>query len=107
MELDTLLAEHGVTKAYTGDLGSVYRLDLEQANADFLHPVRKARRVAALATLSPMPNNWRQVIRHLPRGAAGGIVYPYLHNWALDDPAHEEFFRRCAERHTTSRRAAR
>jgi len=97
MELDVLLAEHGVTKAYAGDLGSVYRLDLEQANADFVRAARKARRVAALATLSPLPNNWRQVIRYLPRGATGGIVYPYLHNWALDDPAHAEFFRRCAE----------
>jgi len=97
MELGVLLAEHGVAKAYVGDLGGVYRLDLEQANAGFLRAARKAPRVAAIATLSPMPNNWRQAIRHLPRGVAGAVVHPYLHNWALDDPAHAEFFRRCAE----------
>ncbi len=98
LELDALLAEHGVARAYAGDLGSVYRLDLEQANADFVRAARKARRVAPLAALSPMPNNWRQLLRFLPRGAAGGIVYPYLHNWALDNFSHADFFRQCAER---------
>ncbi|MBM4033205.1 MAG: hypothetical protein FJ291_15680 [Planctomycetes bacterium] len=97
-ELDALLAEHRVRKAYAGDLGSVYRLDLEQANAGFARAARSARRIAPLATLSPTPNNWRQVVRYLPQGAAGGIIYPYLHNWALDDAAHKEFFQRCAER---------
>jgi len=97
-ELDALLAEHGIAKAYAGDLGSLYRHDLEQANAAFLRAAWKAPRVAALATLSPLPNNWRQVIRYLRRRVAGAVIYPSLHNWALDDPAHAEFFRRCAER---------
>jgi len=98
MELDAALAIHGIRKAYAADLGSAYRLDLEQANAEFLRAARKAPRVAALATLNPRAHNWRQVIQYLRRTAAGAIVYPYLHDWALDDPAHAEFFRRCAER---------
>ena len=96
-ELDRLLAAQGIDKAYTGDLGSVYRLDLEQANAEFLGAARKARRVAPLATLNPRAHNWRQVIQSLRPGIAGAIVFPYLHDWQLDDPAHAGFFRRAAE----------
>jgi hypothetical protein len=95
--LGRLLAAQRIDRAHVGDLASVYRLDLERANADFLRAARRVRRVAALATLNPRANNWRQVIHYLGR-AAGGIVYPYLHDWAVDDLAHAEFFRCCAEK---------
>jgi len=85
-ELDALLAAQGIAKAYAGDLGSVYRLDLERATAEFLRAARKARRVAALATLNPRAHNWRRVIQYLSPAAPGGIVYPYLHNWQLETP---------------------
>jgi hypothetical protein len=38
------------------------------------------------------------VVQYLEPAMAGAIVYPYLHDWQLDDPAHAEFFARCAER---------
>ena len=98
MELSRLLAAQGIERAYAGDLGSVYRLDLERANAEFLQAARKARRVAALATLNPRAHNWRQVIQSLGPAVAGAIVYPYLHDWQLDDPIHAGFFGRCAEK---------
>jgi hypothetical protein len=97
-ELDRLLAASGIEKAYTGDLGSIYRVDLEQANAEFLESAQGAPRVAPLATLNPRAHNWRQVIQYLKPGFAGAIVYPYLHNWQLGDPTALEFFRRCAEK---------
>ncbi len=97
-ELGRLLASQGIGKAYVGDLGSVYRQDTEQANAEFVRAARRVRRVAPLATLNPRAHNWRQVVRYLSPAAAGGIVYPYLHDWQLDDTAHAEFFRLCAER---------
>jgi hypothetical protein len=96
--LGRLLAAQGIDRAYVGDLASAYRLDLERANAEFLRAARRERRVAALATLNPRANNWRQVIRYMGAGAAGAVVYPYLHDWALDDPAHTEFFRCCADK---------
>jgi len=116
IELDALLAAQGIARAYAGDLGSVYRLELEQANAEFLQAARQTRRVWPLATLNPRAHNWAQVIQSLgpgqmrfsktervpprrggPRGFSGAIVYPYLHDWPLDGPAHAEFFRRCSE----------
>jgi hypothetical protein len=96
--LGRLLAAQRVDRAYIADLGSAYRLDLERANADFLRAARRVRRIAALATLNPRANNWRQVIDGAGP-AAGAIVYPYLHDWVLDDPAHVLFFVHCAEKH--------
>jgi len=98
LELDRLLAAERIDRAYTANLGSIYRLELERANATFLRGARRALRVAALATLNPRAHNWRQVIEALELPMSGAIVYPYLHDWQLDDDAHAEFFRRCAER---------
>jgi len=97
-ELHRLLAAQGIDRAYAGDLGSIYRVDMEQANAEFLQSAQGAPRVAPLATLNPRAHNWRQVIQYLKPGFAGAIVYPYLHNWQLDDPTALELFRRCAEK---------
>ncbi|MCK4282748.1 MAG: amidohydrolase [Candidatus Brocadiae bacterium] len=96
-ELDALLAETGIEKAYTGDFDSLYRQDLERANNRFLAAAGHAGRVAPLATMNPRTHNWRSVIRYLKDGFAGAIVYPYLHNWQLDDPAHAGFFRALSE----------
>ena len=98
IELDHLLAAEGIDRAYAADLGSVYRVDLERANAEFLRAAQKARRVAPLATLNPRAHNWRQVTQYLSPAFAGAIVYPYLHDWQLGDAAHAEFLQRCAER---------
>lgn len=98
MQLDALLAEAGIEKAYTGDLDGLYELDLESANNRFLEAARDAPRVAPLATLNPRAHNWRSVVRYLRDGFAGAIVYPYLHNWRLDGPEHAEFFRLLAQK---------
>ncbi len=87
-ELDAVLAGAGIEKAYTGDFDSLYRQDLERANNRFLEAAGRASRVAPLATMNPRTHNWRSVIRYLKDGFAGVIVYPYLHNWQLGDPAH-------------------
>ena len=96
-ELDHLLAEAGIETAYTGDLGTLYRQDLERANNQFLDAARTTRRVAPLATVNPLSHNWRSLLRHLRDGFAGVIVFPYMHNWRLDDPAHAGFFRALAD----------
>jgi hypothetical protein len=91
-QLDHLLAEAGIETAYTGDLGTLYRQDLERANNQFLDAARTTRRVAPLATVNPLSHNWRSLLRHLRDGFAGVILFPYMHNWRLDDPAHAGFF---------------
>jgi len=96
-ELDDLLSGMGIRKAYTGDLDSLYRQELEWANNRFFEAARTARRVAPLATLNPTAHNWRTVLRHTKSGFAGVILHPYLHNWRLDDPEHGAFFRALAE----------
>ncbi|MCK4376574.1 MAG: amidohydrolase, partial [Candidatus Brocadiae bacterium] len=97
-ELDELLGEAGIELAYTGDFDTLYRQDLEWANNRFLAAVRGTRRIAPLATVNPRAHNWRSVIRHLKDGFAGAILFPYMHNWRLDDPEHAEFFRTLAKR---------
>jgi len=92
-ELDEVLTGAGIKKAYTGDLDSLYRQDLEPANNRFLGAARAARCVAPLATMNPLTHNWRSVLRYLRDGFAGVILHPYLHNWRLDDAAHAPFFR--------------
>ena len=92
-EFDDLLAEARIETAYAGDFNAVYRQDLERANNCFLAAARTTRRVAPLATMNPCAHNWRSLIRHLSTGFAGTIVFPYLHNWRLDDPEHAGFFR--------------
>ena len=97
-ELEHLLSVQGIERAYVGELGGIYRMDLEQANDEFLRAAAGLERVAPLAALNPRAHNWRQTIQDLKPGGAGAILHPYLHDWRLDEPRHGEFFRRCAER---------
>lgn len=92
-ELNRLLAHAGIVKAYTGDLGGVYRQDLGQANREFIKNCRGADRIAPLALLNPRDINWQDIIGQLNPSFAGIILYPYLHNWQLDDPAYASFFK--------------
>ena len=91
-ELDDLLAEAGIETAYTGDFATLFRQDLERANNSFLAAAKGSRRIAPLATLNPCAHNWRSTVRYLSDGFAGVIVFPYMHNWQLDDDAHADFF---------------
>lgn len=93
-----MLAKAKVLKAYTGDLGSVYRLDLDRANREFLQACQGVRRIAPLAALNPRDMNWRQTLADVSPAFAGVILYPYLHNWRLDDPAYAECFKQLAKR---------
>ena len=96
-ELDDLLAEAGIETAYTGDFATLFRQDLERANNSFLNAARGCRRIAPLATLSPLAHNWRSTVRLLREGFAGVIVFPHMHNWQLDAPEHADFFRTLAD----------
>jgi predicted TIM-barrel fold metal-dependent hydrolase len=91
--LNRLLAKARMVKAYTGDLGGVYRLDLANANREFITACRGAGRVAPLAVLNPRDFNWPDVLEQLSPAFAGVILYPYLHNWQLDDPAQAACFK--------------
>jgi predicted TIM-barrel fold metal-dependent hydrolase len=96
-ELDDLLAATGIETAYTGDFAALLRQDLERANSEFLDAARGCRRIAPLATLSPLAHNWRSTVRLLRDGFAGVLVSPYAHNWKLDAPEHAGFFRTLAD----------
>lgn len=90
--LNRLLAEPGIAKAYTGDLGSIYRLDLDNANSEFIRACHGTGRIAPLAALNPRAVNWRHILAGLSSSFAGVILLPYLHNWRLNDPAYRECF---------------
>jgi predicted TIM-barrel fold metal-dependent hydrolase len=97
-QLDEALEHAGVERACAADLGGIFSTDLQSANLRFLEAARACKRVTPLAALNPRVHSWRQILASLPADVRGGIVYPYLHDWKLSDPAHAEFFNRCAAR---------
>ena len=97
-QLDAVLQSAGTERAYVGDLGSIYRTDLAEANAQFFESAQGSARVVPLATLNPQAPNWPHVMRSLPPGVTGTLVFPNLHRWELDNPRYAAFFNECAAR---------
>lgn len=95
-DLDATLAAAGIRRAYAADAESIFALDLLGANRRFREAARGLPRVAPLAALAPYAPNWEAVLAEAAEGFAGGIVYPCLHAWRLDDPRHAAFFTACA-----------
>jgi len=95
--LDRAVAAAALERAYAADAGSVFALDLLAANRAFAESARGLAHLAPLATLAPYAPNWRPVLQEAVGRFAGGIVYPYLHNWRLDDPSYAPFFAACSE----------
>ncbi len=96
-KLEQILAEQGTKAAYTADLGSIYRMDLENANRSFLKTTKGLSRVKPLATVNPQAENWREVLQAAKIGFSGIILYPYFHNWRIDADEHLPLFEKCAE----------
>jgi len=90
--LDRLLEEAGITRGFAADLGSVYRIDLANANAAFIRTCRNTTRISPLAVINPRAPDWKSTIEMLNKAFAGVILYPFLHNWRLDDDAYTDFF---------------
>lgn len=94
VELDALLAANQIRTAFTADLGSIYRFDLEAANNAFLRASANCKRIVPLAVVNPLAHHWRRTIENLAAGFAGAIVFPFLHGWKLDTQA--ELFQKLA-----------
>jgi predicted TIM-barrel fold metal-dependent hydrolase len=95
--LDDRLASRGLHKAYVADGANLYAADVLLANRQFAETAGGTARLVPLATLLPYVPNWEPILREARQAFAGGIVFPYLHNWQLDDPAYTAFFAACAE----------
>jgi len=95
-DLDCALAAVGIARAYVADAASVYALDVLAANRAFLDAASGRPRLAPLALMVPYAPNWRAVLEESRGRAVGGVVYPYLHNWRLDEPRWRPFFEACA-----------
>lgn len=91
-ELAAALPAAGLRRAYAADAGSVYALDVLAANREFERASRGLTGLAPLAAMVPYAPNWRPVLEAALGRFAGGILYPYLHDWRLDDPAYAAFF---------------
>lgn len=96
-ELNGLLAQHHISRAYVGDLGAVFETGLRQANERFVRTCSPCSRIAPLVTVNPREVNWRAAVEGLG-GFAGVLLHPYLHAWRLDDPAFAAMFSLLAER---------
>lgn len=96
-ELGQALATAGIERAYAADAGSVYALDVLAANRAFAEAAAGRAHLAPLAAMVPYAPNWRPVLQEAIGRFAGGIAYPYLHTWRLDDSRYAPFFAACAE----------
>jgi predicted TIM-barrel fold metal-dependent hydrolase len=95
---EDLLAARQIHRAFAADGGHLYAGDVLESNRRFAAALAGAKRLAPLATLLPYAVNWRPVLEAAAAGDfAGGIAFPYLHNWRLDDPAYTAFFAACAQ----------
>jgi hypothetical protein len=97
--LNRILEDNGIKKAYTGNLGSFFDLDLLTANRCFAEQCMEQDRILPLATINPDAGNWKKVvIDAMKQNFAGGIITPYLHNWRIDNPVFHEYFDFCADK---------
>jgi predicted TIM-barrel fold metal-dependent hydrolase len=90
--LAAALPTAGLRRAYVADAGSVFALDVLGANQDFERAARGLPGLAPLAAMVPYAPNAQPILDAAVGRFAGGILYPYLHNWRLDDPAYAAFF---------------
>lgn len=95
--LDRLLQEADITQGFVADLGSIYRIDLADANAAFVHACRNTTQIAPLAAVNPRVPDWKPTLEAIHKEFAGVILYPFLHNWRLDDEAYSDFFKALSE----------
>ena len=95
--LDGLLGRTGIDRAYSAGAETVFAWDILAANRDFAKTCAGCTRVIPLATLQPFAPNWRPVLEEALVLFGGGILFPCLHHWRLDDPAYAPFFTACAE----------
>jgi len=96
-DLDRALAGAGIRRAFVADAGSVFALDVLAANRAYRAAAGGLPRLVPLAAQVPYAPNWAPVLAEAAGRFAGGIVYPFLHHWRLDDAAYGPFFRACAE----------
>ena len=96
-ELEERLAANNIEKAYVADAATLYASDPLAANRRFAEQASGAERLVPLATLLPYVPNRDSLLREARSAFRGGILFPYFHNWQLDDSAYAEFFRACSE----------
>ena len=97
-QFDSLLKECHIEKAFTACTDNIYRMDIAAANENFRTATKNCERIEPLATLDPTVANWQHTLQVAAESFTGGIVFPYLHNWQLDDNACQAFFQECAQK---------
>ena len=95
-ELAAELAGHGVRRGFAANLADMLQTDLPRRNRDFAAACRAHPEIVPLASVDPRR---REALTQLDAmdGFAGVWLSPYLHNYAVDDPALAPFWRRCSE----------
>ena len=73
-------------------------MDIVAANENFRTTTKNCERIEPLATLDPTVVNWQYTLQVAAESFVGGIIFPYLHNWRLDDNACQAFFQECAQK---------
>ena len=100
-DLAAALRRLGVRRAFCASGASLYALDMMAENRRFAGEVAAlgGDRLQPLATLLPSAFNWREALAEARQTCAGGIVFPYLHDWDLREPRFRDFFAACADAH--------
>ncbi len=100
-DLTTALRRHGIGRAFCAFGPSLYALDMAAENRLLAGAVAALGDdcLQPLATLLPTAYNWRETLAEARRLCAGGIVFPYLHDWDIRDSQFRDFFAACADAH--------
>ena len=100
-DLTTALRRHGIGRAFCAFGPSLYAFDMAAENRLLAGAVAALGDdcLQPLATLLPTAYNWRETLAEARRLCAGGIVFPYLHDWDIRDSQLRNFFAACADAH--------
>ena len=101
VSVDTLLEEmrrNGIKRAYPVSLDAVRASERVAANRAWRELCRPHAALRPLAAIDPRDRAELQRQLNDMEGFAGLWISPYLHDYRLDDPALDEFFRLCTAR---------
>lgn len=96
-ELSETLARYGVRRGYTVNMSDIFQENLVGRNYEFAAECAGYPNLAPLAVADPCRSEAAAQLESMS-GPAGIWVSPYLHNYALDDPALAPFWNLCAGR---------
>ena len=96
-ELEEKFAQEGISKGFTVELDSMFRIDLLTANREFRSACAALKHLRPLAVVDPEAKNIEALLEDAVQGGNEGVWYsPALLGQAPDSPRALKMYERCA-----------